>query len=58
MTSPGGCGCGGGGAASTATGQVFAVLINGSKMGSYPTEAHAEVARRTVYKGNGTVVAR
>jgi hypothetical protein len=38
---------------------VYAVQIaNGTKMGRYPTAAHAEVALRTVYSGKGTVVER
>jgi hypothetical protein len=54
-----GCGCGGGDAAQTAgQAQAYAVLVNNTKMGNYPTAAHAEVAKRTVYRGQGTVVPR
>lgn len=55
-----GCGCGGGTtAAASATATVYAVqLPDGTKMGRYPTFAHAEVALRTSYKGQGKVVPR
>jgi len=54
------CGCGGGDAAAAAApATVYSVqLLNGTKMGRYPTAAHAEVALRTSYKGQGKVVPR
>lgn len=56
------CGCGGSGSAAAAaaeSGQVFTILLaNRNKVGRYPTRAHADVALRTQFKGQGTVVPR
>lgn len=55
------CGCGGGSspAAAQGGGTVYAIrLVNGTKVGAYPTQDHAKVALQTTYGGQGSVVPR
>lgn len=55
-----GCGCGGTPAvATTGAAPLFALqLPNGTKVGSYPTRSHAEIANATVYRNKGRIVER
>jgi hypothetical protein len=54
------CGCGGGSSPAAARpGTAWTIqLVNGTKVGSYPTQDHAKVALQTTYAGQGTVIPR
>ena len=56
----GDCGCNGSSPAAAAqAGAAWTIkLVNGTKVGSYPTKDHAAVALQTTYAGQGTVVPR
>lgn len=52
-----GCNCGGGtakGAAAASSTSWGIKLPNGTKVGDYPTQSHAEIAIMSTYAGKGT----
>lgn len=55
-----GCNCGGSSATASANApQTWTIMLpNGTKVGSFPTKDHAEVARLSTYNGAGQTVLR